>query len=101
MPLAALARLRACRALPDRRVSPTVRPEQTALVGIRNLDAREKELVRAAGVHVFTMKDIDRSGIAAVVEQALAHAGRAQPAYTCRSTWTCAIHPSRPAWGHR
>jgi arginase len=57
--------------------SPKVRPHQTVLIGIRNLDEREKELVRAAGVHVFTMKDIDRSGIASVVEQALAHAGRA------------------------
>ena len=52
--------------------SPTVRPEHTVLIGIRNLDAREKELVRASGVHVFTMKDIDRLGIATVMEQAVA-----------------------------
>ena len=51
---------------------PTVRPEHTVLIGVRNLDAREKELVRASGVHVFTMKDIDRQGIATVVEQAVA-----------------------------
>ena len=57
--------------------SPKVLPEHTVLIGIRNLDAREKEIVRASGVHVFTMKDIDRSGIASVVEQALALAGRA------------------------
>jgi arginase len=56
--------------------SPKVLPEHTVLIGIRNLDAREKEIVRASGVHVFTMKDIDRSGIASVVEQALALAGR-------------------------
>jgi arginase len=55
--------------------SPTVLPEHTVLIGIRNLDNREKELVRDSRVHVFTMKDIDRSGIAAVVEQALAVAG--------------------------
>jgi arginase len=55
--------------------SPKVRPEHTVLIGIRNLDNREKELVRDSRVHVFTMKDIDRSGIAAVVEQALARAG--------------------------
>ena len=36
-------------------------PEHTVLIGIRNLDEREKEIVRDAGVHVFTMKDIDRS----------------------------------------
>jgi arginase len=56
--------------------SPKVLPEHTVLIGIRNLDEREKEIVRDSRVHVFTMKDIDRSGIAAVVEQALALAGR-------------------------
>jgi arginase len=56
-------------------VSPKVRPQHTVLIGIRNLDEREKELVRESGVRVFTMKDIDRAGIAAVAEQALAIAG--------------------------
>jgi arginase len=56
--------------------APKVRPERTVLIGIRNLDEREKDLVRAAGVHVFTMKDIDRLGIAAVIEQAIAIATR-------------------------
>jgi arginase len=55
--------------------SPKVLPEHTVLIGIRNLDEREKEIVRASRVRVFTMKDIDRSGIAAVTEQALALAG--------------------------
>jgi len=56
--------------------SPSVLPENTVLVGIRNLDQREKEQIRAAGVHVFTMKDVDRDGIAKVAEQALALASR-------------------------
>ncbi len=64
--------------------SPKVLPEHTVLIGIRNLDAREKELVRGSRVRVFTMTDIDRSGIAAVVEQALAAAG----------TGTAGIHVS-------
>ena len=55
--------------------SPKVLPEHTVLIGIRNLDEREKEIVRASRVHVFTMKDIDRAGIASVVEQALGLAG--------------------------
>jgi arginase len=55
--------------------TPKVRPDHTVLIGIRNLDEREKEIVRASGVSVFTMKDIDRSGIAQVAEQALAIAG--------------------------
>ena len=55
--------------------SPKVLPEHTVLIGIRNLDATEKEIVRSSRVRVFTMKDIDRAGIAAVTEQALAIAG--------------------------
>ena len=56
--------------------TPKVLPEHTVLIGIRNLDEREKEIVRASKVHVFTMKDIDRNGIASVVEQALALASK-------------------------
>jgi arginase len=55
--------------------SPKVLPAHTVLVGIRNLDDREKVLVKESGVHVFTMKDIDRQGIAAVAEQAVNLAG--------------------------
>jgi arginase len=55
--------------------APKVAAAQTVLIGIRNLDEREKEAIRDSGVHVFTMKDIDRAGIAAIVEQALAIAG--------------------------
>lgn len=56
--------------------SPKVTPDKTVLIGIRNLDDREKEVMRESGVTVFTMKDIDRAGIASIVEQALAIAGR-------------------------
>lgn len=56
-------------------VRPKVLPANTVLLGVRNLDEREKEAVRASQVHVFTMKDIDRQGIASVVEQAVSFAG--------------------------
>ncbi|HYT69224.1 MAG TPA: arginase [Vicinamibacterales bacterium] len=52
--------------------SPKVTPDRTVLIGIRNLDEREKERIRESGVRVFTMKDIDRNGIAQTVEQAIA-----------------------------
>lgn len=51
--------------------SPKTAPEHTVLIGVRNLDEREKIAVRDSRVHVFTMKDIDRQGIASVVEQAV------------------------------
>jgi arginase len=53
--------------------APKVLPAHTALIGIRNLDEREKAAVRASGALVFTIKDIDRLGIAVVTERALAH----------------------------
>jgi arginase len=55
---------------------PKVKPEHTVLLGIRNLDDLEKQRIRASGVHVFTMKDIDRHGIAIVMKRAIALAGR-------------------------
>jgi arginase len=42
------------------------------LDGIRNLDEDEKAEIRRSGVHVFTMKDIDRDGIAVIAERAIA-----------------------------
>jgi hypothetical protein len=51
---------------------PSVLARNTVLVGIRNLDEVEKKLVRASNVHVFTMKEVDRMGIAQVMERALA-----------------------------
>jgi arginase len=56
--------------------APKAAADTTVLIGLRNLDEREKELVRASQIHVFTMKDIDRVGIAGIVEQAIALAGR-------------------------
>jgi arginase len=56
--------------------SPKVRPENTVIIGVRNLDEREKVSVRDSKVHVFTMKDIDRHGIAAAAEQAVKLAGQ-------------------------
>ena len=56
--------------------SPSVSPAHTVLLGIRNLDEKEKGEIRAAGVHVFTMKDIDREGIATIAERAIAIASK-------------------------
>lgn len=50
-------------------------PDHVVLIGIRSLDSRERERVRDAGVTVFTMKEVDRLGMAAVATQALALAG--------------------------
>jgi arginase len=64
--------------------SPKVLPQHTVLLGIRNLDEHEKIAVRDSGVQVLTMKEIDRYGIASVIDRALATAG----------TGTAGIHVS-------
>jgi arginase len=76
MPLAALLGPEPAELLRIGGFSPKVTPDRTVLIGIRNLDEREKDRIRESGVHVFTMKDIDRDGLAAIVEQAIAIAGR-------------------------
>ncbi len=45
------------------------------LLGLRDLDEGEKQNILKSGVRVFTMSDIDRQGMAAVAQQALAAAG--------------------------
>ena len=55
---------------PARGFAPKIEPAQTVLIGVRNLDEREKAGARVAE-HVFTMNDIDRAGISAVIERAI------------------------------
>jgi arginase len=61
--------------------SPKVHPENCVLVGIRDVDAHEKENIRRAGVEVFTMRDIDERGMRTVMEEALRMAGRGTAGY--------------------
>ncbi|HZQ22096.1 MAG TPA: arginase [Terriglobales bacterium] len=61
--------------------SPKVNPENCVLVGVRDVDAHEKENIRKAGVEVFTMRDIDERGMRAVMEEALRMAGRGTAGY--------------------
>lgn len=53
-----------------------VRPENVALLAIRNIDSIEKELLRKSGISFFTMRDIDEQGMYPVMQQALAVATR-------------------------
>lgn len=49
-----------------------VRPQDVVLIGIRSLDEGERALIRELEITTYTMKDIDRLGIARVAEAALA-----------------------------
>src|SRR5215207_764471 len=50
---------------------PVLDPRHVALVGIRSLDAGERELVNELGIAVYTMTDLDRRGVEPVVREAL------------------------------
>jgi arginase len=77
MPLAALIGPEPAELAAIGRRVPTVRADRTVLIGVRDLDTLERDRIRASGMHVFTMKDIDRHGIAVVMKRALALAGDA------------------------
>jgi arginase len=46
-------------------------PEHVALLGLRSLDASERELVKELGIAAYTMSDFDRRGVDAVVREAM------------------------------
>lgn len=62
--------------------SPKVAPENAVLIGVRDIDATEKENIRRAGINeVYTMRDIDERGMRTVMEEALRAAGRGTAGY--------------------
>ncbi len=52
-------------------------PDQIVYIGIRDLDPGERKLMREHGIRVFTMREIDEMGMAAVGREALAALGAA------------------------
>ena len=81
MPLAAIMGLGPAELGNIYNFSPKIHPENCVLVGIRDVDAIEKENIRKAGVEVFTMRDIDERGMRSVMEEALRMAGRGTAGY--------------------
>jgi arginase len=54
---------------------PMAEPGNVSLVGIRDLDSKERRLMKDIGVHVFTMRDIDERGMRQVMTEAMRFAG--------------------------
>ncbi|WP_409296485.1 arginase [Peribacillus sp. SCS-26] len=50
---------------------PKLKPENVVVIGARALDDGEKELIRQQGIKVYTMHEIDRMGMARVMEEAI------------------------------
>jgi arginase len=70
MPLAAAFGVAGDSFTTDAWPSPSL--ERAALVGVRSLDEGERALIHELDVRVFTMSDIDRTGIEPVLREALA-----------------------------
>ena len=72
MSLAALAGLgpeRLTRLMGD--PAPAVEARNICVIGARDIDETEKGVVRASGIRVFTMTEIDERGMGAVMDEAL------------------------------
>ncbi len=48
-----------------------VSPERTAVVGVRSVDEKEKEMCRKMGIRIYTMREIDERGMKAVMDEVI------------------------------
>ncbi len=51
--------------------APKLKAKNCALIGIRDLDGHERQVVRGSGVNLFTMREIDEMGMRNVMDRAL------------------------------
>ena len=54
--------------------APKVHGRNIVLLGLRDVDARERDLVRESGVTAFTMRDIDERGLRSIMADAIERA---------------------------
>src|SRR5436305_5573766 len=81
MPLAAIMGLGPAELTNIYNFSPKVHAENCVLVGVRDIDVRERENIRHTGIEVYTMRDIDERGMRQVIAEALRIAGRGTSGY--------------------
>ncbi|MFC4775442.1 arginase [Paenibacillus sp. GCM10023252] len=53
-------------------IQPKLDPSRVVLIGARQLDPGERDIIRSLGIACYTMHDIDRRGMASVMEEAIA-----------------------------
>jgi arginase len=51
--------------------APKIDPSRVAIIGLRSVDEAERKHVRAAGVHAYTMRDLDERGLRSVIREAI------------------------------
>jgi arginase len=54
-------------------VKPCLTPDRLVYIGLRDVDAAEKKILREHGIKAFSMHEVDKYGIAKVVEMAIEH----------------------------
>lgn len=52
-------------------INPTVRSDRVVLIGVRDIDVREREVLRDSGIRVYSMRQIDELGMSRVCREAL------------------------------
>ncbi|MBF4501031.1 arginase [Savagea sp. SN6] len=50
-----------------------IKPENLIIIGARSIDPGERHFIQKLGIKVFTMHEIDKYGMAVVMEQTIAH----------------------------
>ncbi|OCA82095.1 arginase [Pseudobacillus wudalianchiensis] len=53
--------------------TPKIKPENIVIIGARSLDEGERELIKEKGIKVYTMHEIDRMGMTAVMEETITY----------------------------
>lgn len=56
--------------------APKIKPENVVIIGARSLDEGERELIKRIGMKVFTMHEVDKLGMARVMDEAIDHVSK-------------------------
>lgn len=49
-----------------------LKPEDVVIIGIRELDLKERELLKQSKIKVYTMRDIDEQGMSSIIKKSMA-----------------------------
>jgi arginase len=50
---------------------PKVERKNVCLIGIRDIDEVERKIVKASGIHAYTMRDVDERGMRAIIQESI------------------------------
>jgi len=54
--------------------SPKVDKDNVCLIGLRDIDDTERDIVRESGIHAYTMRDVDERGMRSIMAEAIGFA---------------------------